>query len=118
MNSFRLSPMRGTLLAATALGSVLAAFVGAPQAQAQFVCIGNATGTLTPPGTADGALATAAGGLPQANNACGSNANASGTNSDNTAIGNSANASGPFSRNTALGTFSNASLDFHGGRFP
>ena len=44
MNSFRLSSARGILLAATALGSVLAAAIGVPQAQAQFVCVGNLLG--------------------------------------------------------------------------
>jgi len=43
--------------AGTALGVVLA--LGAPQAQAQFVCVGNANGATVPPATASGAGATA-----------------------------------------------------------
>jgi len=75
--------MRGTLLAATALGFALAACVGTPQAQAQFVCIGNADGAAVGNGlagtSASGQGATAAG-SPN-NVACGPNANASGASS-------------------------------------
>jgi hypothetical protein len=48
----RLSVMRATLLTATALGCVVAVCIGAPQAQAQFVCIGNADGAPVTPGAA------------------------------------------------------------------
>src|SRR5450432_3384743 len=102
MKSFRLSPGRGTLLAATALGSALAACVGAPQAQAQFACTNFNTGTASG--------ATAAGG---ANVACGTGANASGgTGSRNTAIGTSDASGGTLanpSTNVATGDFARAS---------
>jgi len=70
---FPLSAVR--LLTAAALGCVVAVCIGAPQAQAQFVCIGNANGAVTPPGPADGAGATATG---IATMACGTGANANG----------------------------------------
>jgi trimeric autotransporter adhesin len=108
MSSFQLSPARGTLLAATALGFVLAACVGVPQAQAQFVCVGNLDGATVGPATASGAGATATGGATN-NVACGTSANAGGVSGNNTATGNSANASGDFSRNTATGFLANAS---------
>lgn len=60
------------------VGSVTFSLALFPQeARAQFVCVGNATGALTPPGTADGdgATATGAGSV-----ACGTDATASGTN--------------------------------------
>ena len=56
---FPLSAVR--LLTAAALGCVVAVCIGAPQAQAQFVCVGNANGAAVPPGIADGAGATATG---------------------------------------------------------
>jgi hypothetical protein len=59
----------------TGLAVVLAASLAPPQAQAQFVCVGNANGATVPANTADGAGATAAGGT---NVACGTGANASG----------------------------------------
>ena len=58
---FRLSAVRATILTGTALGCVVAACIGAPQAQAQFVCIGNPDGALVPPGAAFGFGATATG---------------------------------------------------------
>src|SRR4030095_13674659 len=84
---------RGTLLAATALGAMLAVVLGgAPDDRAQFVCVGNADGAPVPPATADGGGATAAGsGL---NSACGPGADASGIGSRNTAIGRFAHAFG------------------------
>ena len=112
MKSAHLTAARGTILAATALGSVLAVCVGTPQAQAQFVCIGNATGATVGPATANGASATAD--LGPDNFACGVNANASGSASHNTATGFSANASGDMSFNTATGDSANASGTFGG----
>jgi len=72
----------------SSVGTVLASSFGAPQAQAQFVCVGNTNGATVPPATASGAGATAAGGTN--NVACGTNANANGTVSSNTAFGNAA----------------------------
>ena len=72
---FRSSVVRATLLIATALGCVVAACIGAPQAQAQFVCVGNPNGAVVPPGPANGDGATATG---ISTMACGSGANATG----------------------------------------
>jgi hypothetical protein len=108
MNFFRL--IRGTLLAATALGCVLMACIGIPQAQAQFVCGGSPTGN--PPQF--GALATAAGGN---NLACGPFANASGnsvTAGINTAIGGGTNASGGTVANPSNNTATGGNADAHG----
>jgi len=103
MVAFRLSAARGALLAAIALGTVLAASIGIPQAHAQFVCGGSATGAEAQAG----AGATAAGGA--ANVACGPSADASGAFSGNTATGFAATASGAISFNTAIGIGANAS---------
>jgi hypothetical protein len=43
---FRSSVVRATLLTATALGCMVAACIGAPQAQAQFVCDGTVNGVF------------------------------------------------------------------------
>src|SRR5262245_49762645 len=106
------------LLAIAALGLALAL-----PAQAQFVCVGSATGATVPPAKSDGAGATAPG--DAANVACGTNAKANGAGSGNsafginatamgdgsinTATGNSANAGGNNSANTAVGASANAS---------
>jgi trimeric autotransporter adhesin len=102
MDCIRLARALG---ATAALAVGLACSRGVPSAQAQFVCVGNATGATVPPGTADGAGATAAGG---GNVACGTNANASG-GIGSTAIGNAANASGGHSLNVAIGSQANGS---------
>jgi len=106
-----LTRLTARLLLASALGG--AAALAAPQAaQAQFVCVGNATGAtvgavLGPTASGDGADAS---GAPTNNNvACGTSANASGDNARNTASGFEANASGAGGRNTATGARSNAS---------
>jgi autotransporter adhesin len=109
---FGLSSARATFVAASALGSVLAACIGPPQAQAQFVCIGNATGTTTPPGPADGAGATLT--ILGNNVACGPSANAVGANGTNEALGASANASGNVATNVAVGASANASGNLGG----
>src|SRR5262249_60274579 len=76
---------RATLLTATALGCVVAACIGAPQARAQFVCFG-----LTPNnGVLLGAGAEAAG---DGSMACGTFANATGVFA--TATGTFATATG------------------------
>jgi len=91
------------LVAATALGFVLAACIGVPQAQAQFVCGGSATGDEPQAGA--GAMAG-----PSPNNvACGTSADASGPGSANTATGSGANASGALAANIATGSGANAS---------
>src|SRR5437764_9008259 len=108
MRMFSRKPVAALLGAASA--AALCIIMTSPAA-AQFVCVGNATGALVPPATADGAGATAAG---SANNvACGTTANATGVNSNNTATGSGANASGtggvvPITANTATGFSSNA----------
>jgi trimeric autotransporter adhesin len=91
-----------------AIGLAAALTIGIVPAQAQFICVGNATGTAVPPGTANGAGAAAAG--TSSNFACGQNANAAGTNSSNTATGTAANASAATgsSSNTATGAAANA----------
>src|SRR5262249_46972823 len=95
---------RATLLPATALGSVVAACIGAPQARAQFVCFG-----LTPNnGVLLGAGAEAAG---DGSMACGTFANATGvfataTGTFATATGFAASAAGGDS--LAQGTFADA----------
>jgi len=73
-------------------------------AEAGFICLGNATGTVPPTATGGGASATGAG-----NVACGTNANANGAGSSNAALGNGANARGMLSANTATGTDADAS---------
>ena len=93
--------------AAAVFGAGLAGL--SPPAQAQFVCVGNATGAAVPPGTADGAGANAGGSA--LNVACGLNANASGNASNNTATGSFASANGDLSFNTATGSQANASGD-------
>ncbi len=103
MHAFQLSRMHWMLLAATALGSVLAASIGVPPAQAQFVCGGSLTGGE--PQSGAGATVTVFSGSV----ACGPSADASGTSALNTAIGVAANASGDASRNTAIGNSANAS---------
>jgi trimeric autotransporter adhesin len=106
MKSLHLSSVRGTLLAATALGSVLAASIGVPPAQAQFVCGGSTAGGE--PQTGAGADATGSAG----NVACGPLANASGISFGNTATGFQANASGNASAsNIATGFQADASGD-------
>ena len=98
---------RAALLASCAIAALGGSLLASRPAAAQFICVGNATGALVPPGTADGAGATAAG---SGNNvACGPFANASGDNAVNTAIGLQANASGVNGSNTATGTEANAS---------
>src|SRR6266852_4828602 len=84
--------------------AVVLGFTLAVPAQAQFVCVGNSSGTVVPPGTADGSGATATGGP---NVACGTNANASGVGSQNTATGPSADAHGDNVRNVATGNNAN-----------
>src|SRR6266487_4438422 len=101
------------LLTAAALGCVVAVCIGAPQAQAQFVCIGNANGAPVPPGAADGAGAVATG---AATVACGTNATANGlaataTGAGSRAEGTRANATGAGAiasgqNATAIGTLS------------
>jgi trimeric autotransporter adhesin len=105
---FRLSAVRATLLTATALGCVVAACIGAPQAQAQFVCIGNPDGALVPPGAAFGGFSTATG---ISSMACGTFAAATGdfataTSANATANGLAATATGENS--LANGTRANA----------
>jgi hypothetical protein len=95
---FRLS---ASLFTATALGCVVAACIGAPQAQAQFVCIGIAGGVVAPAGAATGGSSMA----------CGPNANATGdfataTSFNATATGLAATATGENS--LANGTRANA----------
>ena len=102
---FRLS---ASLFTATALGCVVAACIGAPQAQAQFVCIGNPDGALVPPGAAFGFGATATG---ISTMACGTFAAATGdfataTSFNATATGLAATATGENS--LANGTRANA----------
>src|SRR5262249_22855769 len=94
---------RATLLTATALGCVVAACIGAPQARAQFVCIGTFNG-----GLALGAGAEATG---DGSSACGTFANATGvlataTGTFATANGFAASAAG--GESLAQGTFANA----------
>ena len=106
---FPLSAVRATLLTATALGCVVAACIGAPQAQAQFVCIGNATGAPVPPGAANGDGANIVTGISTM--ACGTLATAVGdfataTSANATAIGLAATATGENS--LANGTRANA----------
>src|SRR5262245_61677922 len=85
--NFRSSAARSMLLTATALGCVVAACMGAPQAQAQFVCDGTFNGVFV--GGA-GATATTATGGPSM--ACGPFANATGDFA--TATGANATANG------------------------
>jgi hypothetical protein len=88
------------LQAAAVVGLALIVGLGAPPANAQFVCDNDLGGEF-------GEGATAAGG---ANNvACGTGANASGANSGNTAFGRNAIAVGDGSGNTASGNTANAS---------
>jgi trimeric autotransporter adhesin len=94
---------RATLLTATALGCVVAACIGAPQARAQFVCIGTFNGGLA---LGAGAVATGDG-----SSACGTFANATGvfataTGTFATANGFAASAAGGDS--LAQGTFATA----------
>jgi hypothetical protein len=89
---FRLSSARATFAAASALGCLLTACLGIPQAQAQFVCVDQ---TISTHGS------TASGG---SNVACGITANATGAASANVALGALAIASGANSRNVAIGT--------------
>jgi hypothetical protein len=108
MKQFRRTTSGTRLSAAVAFGIALVACVGwIPQAQAQFVCVGNTAGATVGPATASGAGSTAAGSA--INVACGSNADASGLNSFNTAMGNNASAAGAGSFNAAYGAESNAS---------
>jgi trimeric autotransporter adhesin len=105
---FRLSAVRATLLTSTALGCVVAACIGTPQAQAQFVCIGNTNGAPVPPGAASGDGATATG---ISTMACGTGATATGdfataTSANATANGLAATATGENS--LASGTRANA----------
>ena len=85
---FRSSVVRATLLTATALGCVVAACIGAPQAQAQFVCVGTVDNGVSL--TTAGATATTATGGPAT--ACGPNATATGDFA--TAISSAATANG------------------------
>src|SRR5882724_4956498 len=100
--STQVHTVRAILLSIFVLGFLFAAV----PAEAQFVCLGNATGAAVgnglPDTNADGAGATASG-TTSANLACGQNANASGNNSANTATGFLANASGDTSFNIATG---------------
>ena len=105
---FRLSAVRVTSLTATALGCVVAACISTPQAQAQFVCIGNPNGAPVPPGAASGDGATATG---ISTMACGTGATATGdfataTSANATANGLAATATGENS--LASGTRANA----------
>src|SRR5215510_35118 len=115
---------RATLLTATALGCVVAACIGAPQARAQFVCIGTFNGGLalgagaeaTGDGssacgtfaTAVGVFATATGTFATANgfaaSAAGGDSLAQGTFATATGAGSFANGQNA----TALGGFSTA----------
>jgi trimeric autotransporter adhesin len=85
---FRSSAVRSMLLTATALGCVVAACIGAPQARAQFVCVGTVDNGVTL--TTAGATATTATGGPAT--ACGPNATATGDFA--TAISSAATANG------------------------
>ena len=97
-------PKRAALMTGCAiLGLAFHSILFPAPAFAEFVC------DSTIPGGSDGA--NASGGAPNFNVACGTNANASGTNSLNTAIGRDSNSSGSFSRNTALGQAANATGD-------
>ena len=98
--------IRWSLVSSAGTALAMALLLGISQAQAQFVCVGNATGAAVPANTADGAGATAGGGI--GNVACGTNANAGGAGGTNTATGNSANASGTNSSNIAVGNNANA----------
>jgi len=100
---FRSSVVRATLLTATALGCMVAACIGAPQAQAQFVCDGTVNGVFV-----GGAGATATG---DPSMACGPFAMATGdfttaTSANATATGLAATATGENS--LADGTRANA----------
>jgi hypothetical protein len=84
------------------LGSLSLMVVEVPQARAQFVCIGNATGAAVPPGTADGAGATA---FPSNSVACGDGAHADG---GGTVVGSSAG-SGSTGLNNSFGFLAGSS---------
>lgn len=91
--------LRMAILAAGAMGAAAAGLVLAPPgAQAQFICGGSTTGAE--PQTGGGAVAAGS----AFNVACGTNASASGANSENTAIGTLAGATGVNSSNTAIGS--------------
>jgi trimeric autotransporter adhesin len=66
---------RLALVASASALTITACLLGAPAAQAQFVCVGNANGAPVLANTADGDGATAAGSV--GNTACGPQANAS-----------------------------------------
>jgi hypothetical protein len=121
---------RFALLASSAMMMISANALTAPSAQAQFICVGNSTGTTVPPGTADGGGAAAnlsadnlacgtgaqaSGGGGAGNTAVGVNASADGAQSSNTASGFRANASGSRSGNTAIGANADASGNSLGG---
>lgn len=112
------------LFAACLAISLPGALVIAPtSAQAQFICVGNATGAAVPPGTADGGGATTFfDGM-----ACGKNADASGSfgtavgdgnpraqGVSDTAVGYNAGPTGTGGNNTSIG--SAAGIDFGGGQ--
>ena len=124
---FRSSAVRATLLTATALGCVVAACIGAPQAQAQFVCIGTVGGAVVidtgatatgdssmacgPFANATGVFATATGFNATANGlaatATGENSLANGTRANATGAGANAigeNATAIGTRSSAIGT--------------
>jgi trimeric autotransporter adhesin len=118
---------RFTSLAGSAMLAITAGVLIASPVQAQFICVGNATGTTVPPATADGGGAVAllsannlacgtgaqaSGGGGAANMAVGINAVADGAQSSNTAVGFGANAGGGRSGNTAIGLGANASGGF------
>ncbi len=100
-------PIRISGLSAALVLGVFCLVMAGP-AQAQFVCVGNANGSLVAPATASGDGANAGGG---ANVACGTGALANGVTSFNTATGFQADARGGSSTNTATGGFANASGD-------
>jgi trimeric autotransporter adhesin len=100
--------LRASLLAAFAI--LVAAMLSPERANAQFICVGNATGATVPPGTASGAGASATGGTD--NVACGTDANATGNNGGNTSVGKTSSAAGDNSFNTAMGNFANGGGSF------
>src|SRR5215831_8859621 len=119
---FRSSVVRATLFTATALGCVVAACIGAPQAQAQFVCFGIEAGVVGFAGTATGGSSMACGPNARATDdfatATGTFAAATGlaataTGESSLANGTRANATGAGANAigenaTAIGTRSNA----------
>jgi hypothetical protein len=100
---------RATLLTATALGCVVAACIGAPQAQAQFVCIGTTNGVnFFAAGTATGDSSMACGEFARATGdfATATSANATATGLAATAAGENSLANG--TRANATGAGANA----------